>query len=88
MDLRGFSPKNKGCRYELGVLASASHHPRVVVLHDRDTARAIAEADIEAARKSGIESHHHFIWLPAERMGSALADRVLAALFSTARRTT
>lgn len=74
MDLRGFRPENQGCRYELGVLAGAAHLRRVVVLHDRDTARAVAESEIVAA--SG-----HFQWLAADRMDKAMAGRVLAALF-------
>jgi hypothetical protein len=75
MDLRGFRPENHGCRYELRVLATASHLRRVVVLHDRDTDRPVAESDI------GPTVAGRFQWLAADRMDGAMAGRVLAALF-------
>lgn len=78
MDLRGFRPENRGCRFELGVLAGATHLRRVVVLHDRDTARAVAESEIHPAARE------RFLWLPADRMNSAMAGSVLAALFGKA----
>ena len=78
MDLRGFSAANKGCRHELGVLAKAGHLHRVVVLHDKDTARAVAESDIDPTAAA------RFHWLPADRMDHKMAGRVLAALFKTA----
>ena len=78
MDLRGFRAENKGCRHELGVLAQASHLHRVVVLHDKDTARAVAESDIDPTAAA------RFHWLPADRMDHKMAGRVLAALFKTA----
>lgn len=81
MDLRGFRAENRGCRFELGVLSAASHLRRVVVLHDRETARAVAEAEITAATVSA----GHFDWLAADRLDGALAGRVLAALFRAAR---
>src|SRR5690606_16255785 len=49
MDLRGFQASNHGCRHELGVLASAAHVPRVVLLHDGKTERAVAEAALTGA---------------------------------------
>lgn len=79
MDLRGFREENKGCRHELGVLAGVAHLRRVLVLHDRETARAIAESDIDPAAAGRFE------WLPADRMDGALAGRVMAALFDKAR---
>ncbi len=48
MDLRGFTPENQGCRYELRVLAAASHLRRVLLLHDGQTAGAAA-AEFAAA---------------------------------------
>lgn len=77
MDLRGFRPDNQGCRYELRALAGAGQLRRVVVLHDRDTARAVAESEIAAASD-------RFQWLAADRMDNAMAGRVLAALFDRA----
>jgi hypothetical protein len=82
MDLRGFSAENKGCRHELGVLVKASHLRRVVVLYDKDTARAVAESDINSDIDPATATRFH--WLPADRMDHKLADRVLAALFATA----
>ena len=79
MDLRGFRAENRGCRHELGVLAGAAHLRRVLVLHDRDTARDVAESDIDPAAGG------RFQWLPADRLDGAMAGRVLAALFDKAR---
>ncbi|MBK9027200.1 MAG: hypothetical protein IPN98_04800 [Propionivibrio sp.] len=76
MDLRGFRMENRGCRYELGVLAGDSRLRRIVVLYDRDTARTEAESDIDAAAAGRFE------WLSADQMDSAMTDRVLSALFS------
>lgn len=77
MDLRGFRVENRGCRYELGVLAGDSRLRRIVVLYDRDTARSAAESDIDAAAAGRFE------WLSADQMDGAMTDRVLSALFST-----
>ncbi len=79
MDLRGFRAENRGCRHELGVLASAAHLRRVLVLHDRETARAVAESDIDP------DTGGRFQWLSADRLDGAMTDRVLAALFARAR---
>jgi hypothetical protein len=78
MDLRGFRAENRGCRHELGVLAGAAHLRRVIVLHDRETARDVAESDIDPAAGG------RFQWLPADRLDGAMAARVLAALFDKA----
>jgi len=75
MDLRGFRPENRGCRFELGVLAAATHIQRVVLLQDAGTARAAAESDIAGA-PSG-----RFVWVEAGRLDSAKTGQVLAALF-------
>lgn len=79
MDLRGFRAENRGCRHELGVLTGAAHLRRVLVLHDRETAREVAESDI------GPTAGGRFLWMPADRLDGAMADRVLAALFDKAR---
>jgi hypothetical protein len=78
MDLRGFQATNAGCRHELRVLSLATHLRRVVLLHNDQTARAIAEAEIASAASG------RFHWLRVERMDGASAGEVLAALFAAA----
>lgn len=78
MDLRGFKPENQGCRFELRVLAAAPHLRQVVLLHDADTARDAAEADLAGATAA------RFVWLDAGHLDGAKASEVLAALFGTA----
>ena len=78
MDLRGFKPENQGCRFELRVLAAAPHLRHVVLLHDADTARDAAEADLAGAAAAC------FVWLDAGHLDGAKASEVLAALFGTA----
>lgn len=75
MDLRGFKEKNAGCIHELGVLAQAPHLQRVVLLHDQDTERPVAEAALAGAPAG------RFQWLDARRMNQAMTRRVLAAMF-------
>jgi hypothetical protein len=75
MDLRGFREKNAGCLHELGVLAQAPHLQRVVLLHDRDTERPVAEAAIAGAPVG------RFQWLEASHMNQAMIRHVLAAMF-------
>jgi hypothetical protein len=77
MDLRGFQPENRGCRFELGVLAAASHLRRVVLLFDAETARDAARADVAGAPAG------RFTWLEAGRLDSGKTSQVLAALFGT-----
>jgi hypothetical protein len=79
MDLRGFRAENRGCRFELEALAAAGHLRRIVVLHDRDTARDVAESEI------GPGAAGRFHWLAADRLDQAMAGRILAALFDQAR---
>jgi hypothetical protein len=76
MDLRGFKPENRGCRFELGVLADAPDVRKVVLLYDVHTARDAAESDIAAA-PSG-----RFVWLEAGKMDSVKARQALSALFN------
>lgn len=78
MDLRGFRPDNRGCRYELGVLAAASHLRRVVLLFDAATARDAAQSEIAGAPGQG------FVWLEAGRLDRGKTEAVLAALFGAA----
>lgn len=75
MDLRGFKEKNAGCIHELGVLARAPHLQRVVLLHDQDTERSVADTAVAGAPAG------RFQWLDAGRMNQAMTTRVLAALF-------
>jgi hypothetical protein len=78
MDLRGFKPENRGCRFELRVLAAEPHLRRVVLLHDAGTAREAAEADL-----AGMPSQR-FVWLEAGHLDGAKTGEVLAALFGAA----
>ncbi|HRI90641.1 MAG TPA: hypothetical protein PLS93_03200 [Accumulibacter sp.] len=78
MDLRGFTPENQGCRFELRVLAAASHLRRVLLLHDGQTAGAAAAAEFAAAPAD------RFVWLEAGRLNSRKTGEVLAALFGAA----
>lgn len=75
MDLRGFQAHNRGCRYELGVLASATRLSRVVVLTDGDTALEQAREDAAAAPAG------RFVWVDGTRGGATVREAVLAALF-------
>jgi hypothetical protein len=75
MDLRSFQKHNRGCRYELGVLARAPHLTRVVVLVDKDTDRADAEQAAAGAPPGRFE------WVALTEVGRGLAQRVLRRLF-------
>lgn len=78
MDLRGFRPENKGCRFELRVLAGAPHLRRVALLYDATTAREAAEAELAGA------AAERFVWLEAGRLDGGKTSQVLATLFATA----
>lgn len=52
MDLRGFSPQNEGCRYELQQLLDHVALERVVVLVGRDTDRSFLERTLAALWQS------------------------------------
>jgi hypothetical protein len=74
MDLRNFAAHNAGCRFELGVLAVATHLRRIVILHDQRTDRTTAQADLGATAQ-------HITWIdmsdgrpPGAAILSALAD--------------
>ncbi len=75
MDLRSFRAHNRGCRYELGVLAQAPRLARVVVLIDGDT--ALAEAR-EAAAGAPAD---RFVWIDSARIDGAKRREVLRSLF-------
>lgn len=79
MDLRGFKQKNAGCIHELGVLTRAHHLQRVVLLHDKETERPVAEAAVANAPVGRFE------WLDAARMNQAMTMRVLEALLPRSR---
>lgn len=78
MDLRGFAAHNAGCRFELGVLAQATHLQRAVLLTDASTDLATARAAAAGA------SADRFVWLALpdsrRRARRAARTRVLAAL--------
>ena len=78
MDLRGFTPENRGCRYELRVLAAAAHLRRMVLLHDASTAREAATRDLAGAPADRV------VWLEAGSLDQAKTGAVLAALFGAA----
>jgi hypothetical protein len=75
MDLRSFKAHNRGCRHELGVLASAPRLARVIVLTDGDTALAEARSDAAGAPAG------RFIWVDGSRIDAAKRREVLRALF-------
>jgi len=57
MDLRGFTPQNKGCVYELQVLIESVPAGRIVVLADRTTDLAFLQATLaECARAVSLRS--------------------------------
>lgn len=74
MDLRGFQEKNRGCRHELGVLATAPRLQRVVLLCDSTTARAVAESDVARAPAG------RFVWVNAARLDQRRVREISAAL--------
>ncbi|MBK8336864.1 MAG: hypothetical protein IPL03_09810 [Sterolibacteriaceae bacterium] len=78
MDLRGLVADNRGCLHELGVLALAAHLQRVVLLFDRHTDRAAAQA------ATGADSQR-FLWFDANRPDNASAEAVLANLLDAPR---
>jgi hypothetical protein len=74
MDLRGFREKNRGVRHELGVLATAAHLQRVVLLFDGMTERAVAEADV------ALSPAGRFVWVEAARLDQKRVREISAAL--------
>jgi len=78
MDLRGFRAENRGCRFELGVLAQSPHLRRVVLLRDKATDLDAAAMDLAGAPAE------RFVWLDADRLDSGKTRQVLAALFGEA----
>lgn len=75
MDLRGFQQRNRGCRYELGVLARAPRLARVAVLVDVATDLA------DAKRAAAGAPADRFDWIDTTHAGRRLARDVLARLF-------
>jgi hypothetical protein len=75
MDLRGFRAENRGCRFELGVLAQSPRLRRVVLLRDKATDLDAAAMDLAGAPAE------RFVWLDAGRLDGGKTRQVLAALF-------
>ncbi|MDP2249727.1 MAG: hypothetical protein Q8K14_04760 [Hydrogenophaga sp.] len=74
MDLRGFQARNQGCRHELGVLATASHLQRVVLLFDASTDRSTALADLAGAPAGRV------VWVEAGRLEQRRVAQIVGAL--------
>ena len=78
MDLRGFHAGNRGCRFELDVLAEAAHLRHVVLLFDAATDRQAAALDLAGAPSE------RFAWIEAGRLDGTKTEEVLGALFGNA----
>jgi hypothetical protein len=74
MDLRGFQARNQGCRHELGVLATAAHLQRVVLLFDASTDRQTALADLTLAPAGRV------VWVEAGRLEQRRVAQIVGAL--------
>ena len=74
MDLRGFQARNQGCRHELGVLATAPHLQRVVLLFDASTDRRTALADLAGAPARRV------VWVEAGRLEQRRVAQIVGAL--------
>ena len=74
MDLRGFQARNQGCRHELGVLATAPHLQRVVLLFDGSTDRQTAQADLAGAPAGRV------VWVDAGRLEQKRVAQIVGAL--------
>ncbi|WP_300654798.1 hypothetical protein [Hydrogenophaga sp.] len=74
MDLRGFQARNQGCRHELGVLATAAHLQRVVLLFDASTDRNTALADLALAPAGRV------VWVEAGRLEQQRVAQIVGAL--------
>ncbi|MBP7641303.1 MAG: hypothetical protein KA733_11105 [Thauera sp.] len=85
MDLRGFSPQNEGCRYELQQLLDHVALERVVVLVGRDTERGFLDSTLAALwQSSRADSPNRDKPGPLLRMveerGDDTAERLVEAL--------
>lgn len=85
MDLRGFSPQNQGCRYELQQLLDFVPLERVVVLIDADAARNFIEGTLEALWRASRADSPNRSAMPArvrllEDRGDATVARLVDAL--------
>jgi hypothetical protein len=72
--LRGFKARNLGCRHELGVLATAAHLQRVVLLFDASTDRSTAATDLAGAPAGRI------VWIEAGRLQQKRVAQIVGAL--------
>ena len=85
MDLRGFSPQNEGCRYELQQLLDHVALERVVVLVGRDTDRGFLERTLAALWQSSRagspnRDNPHPLLRMVEERGDDTAARLVEAL--------
>ena len=85
MDLRGFTPQNQGCRYELQQLLDFVALERVVVLIDADAARDFIDGTLEALWQASRADSPNRAASPArvrllEDRGETTAARLVDAL--------
>ena len=80
MDLRGFNEQRVGCRDELAMLAQATHLHGIVLLHESDAERDLAEPYVSAGPLQG-----RLHWVQGKHVGSAVARRILNHLFDAPR---
>ncbi len=73
MDLRGYSPDREGCSHELRVLAVNTQLKKLVILFDKDTNKAAAEALLNG---SSLKIH----WVDSNNPAAPTASEILRAL--------
>ncbi|PPD33763.1 MAG: hypothetical protein CTY19_06255 [Methylomonas sp.] len=73
MDLRGYTPDRAGCSHELQVLAANTQLKKLVILFDKHTHKASAEALLN---DSPLKIH----WVDSENAATSTASEVLRAI--------
>jgi hypothetical protein len=73
MDLRGYTPDREGCSHELRVLAVNTQLKKLVILFDKDTNKAAAEALLNG---SSLKIH----WVDSNNPAAPTASEILRAL--------
>jgi hypothetical protein len=73
MDLRGYTPEREGCSHELRVLAVNTQLKKLVILFDKDTNKAAAEALLNG---SSLKIH----WVDSNNPAAPTASEILRAL--------
>lgn len=73
MDLRGYTPDREGCNHELRVLAANSQLKKLLILFDKDTHKANAEALLNGSQ---LKIH----WIDSENAAAPTASEILQAL--------